>query len=402
MKRSIYMDYAATTFVRQGVLDEMMPYFKDNFANPSSLYSFSEINKSAIKLARHKVAKVINSDENEVYFTSGGSESDNWAIKGIAFANRARGNHIITSQIEHHAILNASKFLEKNGFSVTYLPVDSEGFIKIEDLKNAITEKTILVSIMFANNEIGTIEPVSEIGKICREKGIYFHTDAVQAVGHLPIDVKSMNIDLLSMSGHKFYGPKGVGVLYIRKGVKIDNLIDGGAQERGKRASTENVSGIVGLGKAIEIAGEELDFEINRLRVLRDKIIEGILNKVPNAKLNGPRGDNRLPNNVNISFVGVEGETLLFDLDDAGVFVSTGSACASGSLEPSHVLLSIGLSHEVAHGSVRMTLGLNTTEEDVDYVLDVLPKIVERRRAMSPLWSQILDREEQISCTARK
>ncbi len=396
------MDYAATTFVRQGVLDEMMPYFKDNFANPSSLYSFSEVNKSAIKLARQRVARVINSDDSEIYFTSGGSESDNWAIKGIAFANRSKGNHIITSQIEHHAILNASKFLEKNGFSVTYLPVDSDGFINIEDLKNAITEKTILVSIMFANNEIGTIEPISEIGKICREKGIYFHTDAVQAVGHVPIDVKSMNIDLLSMSGHKFYGPKGVGVLYIRKGVKIDNLIDGGAQERGKRASTENVSGIVGLGKAIEIAGEELEFEINRLKVLRDKIIDGILNKVPNAKLNGPRGDNRLPNNVNISFVGVEGETLLFDLDDAGVFVSTGSACASGSLEPSHVLLSIGLSHEVAHGSVRMTLGLNTTDEDVDYVLDILPKIVERRRAMSPLWSQILDREEKVSCTVRR
>jgi cysteine desulfurase len=396
------MDYAATTFVRQDVLDEMLPYFKDNFGNPSSLYSFSEVNKSVIKLARQRIARVINSDENEIYFTSGGSESDNWAIKGIAFANRAKGNHIITSQIEHHAILNASKFLERNGFSVTYLPVDSDGFINIEDLKNAITEKTILVSIMFANNEIGTIEPISEIGKICREKGIYFHTDAVQAVGHLPIDVKSMNLDLLSMSGHKFYGPKGVGVLYIRKGVKIDNLIDGGAQERGKRASTENVSGIVGLGKAIEIAGEELDFEINRLKALRDKIIDGILNKVPNARLNGPRGDNRLPNNVNISFVGVEGETLLFDLDDAGVFVSTGSACASGSLEPSHVLLSIGLSHEVAHGSVRMTLGLNTTEEDVDYVIDVLPKIVERRRAMSPLWSQILDREEKISCTVRK
>jgi cysteine desulfurase len=396
------MDYAATTFVRQEVLDEILPYFKDNFANPSSLYNFAEVNRSAIKLARQRVAKVINSDENEIYFTSGGSESDNWAIKGIAFANKSRGNHIITSQIEHHAVLNASKFLEKNGFSVTYLPVDSDGFINIEDLKNAITEKTILVSIMFANNEVGTIEPISEIGKICREKGIYFHTDAVQAVGHLPVDVKSMNIDLLSMSGHKFYGPKGVGVLYIRKGVKIDNLIDGGSQERGKRAGTENVSGIVGLGKAIEIAGQELDFEANRLKILRDKLIDGILNKVPKARLNGPRGDKRLPNNVNFSFVGVEGETLLFDLNDAGVFVSTGSACASGSLEPSHVLLSIGLSHEVAHGSVRMTLGLNTTEEDVDYVIDVLPKIVERRRGMSPLWNQISDREEKISCTARK
>jgi len=402
VKRSIYMDYAATTFVRQEVLDEILPYFKDNFANPSSLYNFAEVNRSAIKLARQRVAKVINSDENEIYFTSGGSESDNWAIKGIAFANKSRGNHIITSQIEHHAVLNASKFLEKNGFSVTYLPVDSDGFINIEDLKNAITEKTILVSIMFANNEVGTIEPISEIGKICREKGIYFHTDAVQAVGHLPVDVKSMNIDLLSMSGHKFYGPKGVGVLYIRKGVKIDNLIDGGSQERGKRAGTENVSGIVGLGKAIEIAGQELDFEANRLKILRDKLIDGILNKVPKARLNGPRGDKRLPNNVNFSFVGVEGETLLFDLNDAGVFVSTGSACASGSLEPSHVLLSIGLSHEVAHGSVRMTLGLNTTEEDVDYVIDVLPKIVERRRGMSPLWNQISDREEKISCTARK
>nr|WP_321165950.1 aminotransferase class V-fold PLP-dependent enzyme [Thermodesulfobium acidiphilum] len=344
----------------------------------------------------------MNSDENEVYFTSGGSESDNWAIKGIAFANRARGNHIITSQIEHHAILNASKFLEKNGFSVTYLPVDSEGFINIEDLKNAITEKTILVSIMFANNEIGTIEPISEIGKICREEGIYFHTDAVQAVGHLPIDVKLMNIDLLSMSGHKFYGPKGVGVLYIKRGVKIENLIHGGSQEKGKRSGTENVPGIIGLGKAIEIAQSEQDFEIKRLTTLRDRLINGILDEIPNTKLNGPVGDLRLPNNVNISFLGVEGETLLFDLEDAGVFVSTGSACASGSLEPSHVLLSIGLPHEVAHGSIRMTLGLNTKEKDVDYVLEVLPKIVEKRRSMSPLWSEIVSKEEKTSCTVKR
>ncbi|AWB10431.1 cysteine desulfurase [Thermodesulfobium acidiphilum] len=285
---------------------------------------------------------------------------------------------------------------------MTYLPVDSEGFINIEDLKNAITEKTILVSIMFANNEIGTIEPISEIGKICREEGIYFHTDAVQAVGHLPIDVKLMNIDLLSMSGHKFYGPKGVGVLYIKRGVKIENLIHGGSQEKGKRSGTENVPGIIGLGKAIEIAQSEQDFEIKRLTTLRDRLINGILDEIPNTKLNGPVGDLRLPNNVNISFLGVEGETLLFDLEDAGVFVSTGSACASGSLEPSHVLLSIGLPHEVAHGSIRMTLGLNTKEKDVDYVLEVLPKIVEKRRSMSPLWSEIVSKEEKTSCTVKR
>ncbi|AEE14735.1 cysteine desulfurase NifS [Thermodesulfobium narugense DSM 14796] len=402
MKKSIYMDYAATTFVRQEVLDEILPYFKDYYSNPSSLYSFAEDSKKAIKLARQRVASVINSKEEEIYFTSGGSESDNWAIKGIAFANKDKGNHIITSQIEHHAVLNAAKFLEKNGFTVTYLPVDSDGFIKLEDLRNAITDKTILVSIMFANNEIGTIEPISEIGKLCKEKGVYFHTDAVQVVGHLPIDVESMNIDLLSMSGHKFYGPKGVGVLYVKKGVKIENLIHGGAQEKGKRASTENVPGIVGLGKAIEIAQSEQNFEIKRLTALRDKLIDGILNKVSNTKLNGPTGNLRLPNNVNISFLGVEGETLLFDLDDAGVFVSTGSACASGSLEPSHVLLSIGLSHELAHGSIRLTLGLNTTEEDVDYVLEILPKIIEKRRAMSPIWSEIVRKEEKISCTAKR
>lgn len=393
MNKKIYMDYAATTYTKPEVLKEMIPYFTEKFGNPSSLYSFSDETKSAISTARERVAKAINADKNEIYFTAGGSEADNWAIKGIAFANSHRGRHIITTKIEHHAVLRTCEFLERNGFKITYLPVDENGFISIEDLKNAITDETILVSVMFANNEVGTIEPIKEIGKICRERKIFFHTDAVQAVGHIPINVKDMNIDLLSMAAHKFYGPKGIGALYIRKGVRIESLIHGGGQEKGKRASTENIAGIVGMGKAAELAVSEMKNESLRLQKMRDRLMDG-LSKIPYARINGPDGGpNRLPGNLDMSFIGIEGETLLLDLDYAGVYASTGSACASASLEPSHVLLAIGLLHEVAHGSVRLTLGAGNTEEDVDYVLKVLPEIVKRRRDMSPFWDEFLKKK---------
>ena len=395
MKRIVYMDNSATTFTKPEVLEEMIPYFTNNFGNPSSMYKMSDITKKAIAVAREKVAKAINAEPQEIYFTAGGSEGDNWALKGIAFANRNKGNHIITTSIEHHAIIHTGQFLERNGFEVTYLPVDEQGFVNLEELKAAITDKTILVSIMFANNEIGTIQPIKEIGTICREKNVYFHTDAVQAVGHVPIDVKDMNIDLLSMAGHKFYGPKGVGAMFIKRGVKIENLIHGGGQEKGKRASTENTPGIVGLGKAIEMAISELPEERARLTKLRDRLTAGLMEKIPYAKLNGPTGDKRLPNNVNLSFIGVEGETLLLDLDDAGISASTGSACASASLDPSHVLLAIGCKHEVAHGSLRLTLGAGNTEEDVDYALEIIPDIIKRRREMSPLWEDFLKRGDK-------
>ncbi|MBU5299803.1 cysteine desulfurase NifS [Clostridium sporogenes] len=396
MNKQVYMDYSATTYTKPEVLEEMLPFFTENFGNPSSLYSFSDKTKKAVDLARERVAKVLNAEKNEIFFTSGGSEADNWALKGIAYANKNKGNHIITTKIEHHAILHTAQFLEKEGFKVTYLPVDEEGFVSVEDVKTAITDETILVSIMFANNEIGTIEPIKEIGKLCKEKNIYFHTDAVQAIGHVDIDVKDMNIDLLSMSAHKFYGPKGVGALYIRNGVKIQNLIHGGGQERGKRASTENIAGIVGLGKAIELAIENMPEENKKLANLRGKLIKEVEKRIPEVKLNGPRDmSKRLPNNVNISFIGIEGETLLLDLDMNGIFGSTGSACASASLDPSHVLLSIGLPHEVAHGSLRLSLGDKNTEEDIDYVLEVLPKIIKQRREMSPLWEDYMKNKEE-------
>ncbi|KYH29982.1 MULTISPECIES: cysteine desulfurase NifS [Clostridium] len=390
MNNKIYMDYSATTYTKPEVLEEMLPYFTESFGNPSSLYTLSDNNKKAISVARERVAKAINADANEIYFTSGGSEADNWAIKGVAFAKKDKGNHIITSAIEHHAIINTCKFLERNGFEVTYLPVDEYGFVNPEDVRAAITDKTILVSIMFANNEIGTIQPIKEIGAVCREKKVLFHTDAVQAVGHVPIDVKEMNIDLLSMAAHKFYGPKGVGALYIRRGIKIENLIHGGGQERSKRGSTENVPGIVGIGKAIELAISNMDEEGKRLSALRDRLIKELTEKIPYTKLNGPTGDKRLPSNVNMSFIGIEGETLLLDLDDKGIYASTGSACASGDLEASHVLLAIGLDHGVAHGSLRLSLGEKTTEEEVEYVIRELPKIIERRREMSPYWEAFL------------
>ena len=388
--KTVYMDYAATTYVKPEVLEEMMPYFTEKFGNPSSFYGISRETKMAIDKARGQVAKALNCDMNEVYFTGGGSESDNWAIKGIASAHRKKGNHIITTKIEHHAVLHTCQWLEKQGFEVTYLDVNEEGFVDLEELKNAITDKTILVSVMFANNEIGTIEPVKEMGKICRERKVIFHTDAVQAVGNVKIDVKDMNIDLLSLAGHKVYGPKGIGALYIRKGIRIDNLIHGGGQERARRAGTENIPAIVGLGKAMEIAGENLDEHIAKISKLRDKLIKGLL-EVPFTRLNGPKdGSKRLPGNVNVCFEFIEGEGILLSLDFEGICGSSGSACTSGSLDPSHVLLAIGLPHEIAHGSLRLSLGEGTTEEDVDYVLEKVPPIIARLRSMSPLWKNHL------------
>lgn len=387
MTRRVYLDNAATTPVNPEVLREMMPYFTEKFGNPSSIHSFGREARQAVDKARERVAKALGAKPEEIYFTGGGSESDNWAIKGVAFANRDRGNHIITSKIEHHAVLHTCEYLESQGFEVTYLDVDEYGMVDVEQLKKEITDRTILITIMFANNEIGTIQPVEEIGKIARDKGIYFHTDAVQAVGKIPIDVDRLNIDLLSMSGHKIGGPKGVGVLYARKGVKIHNLIHGGAQERRMRAGTENVPAIVGLGKAVELASENLENNIKRLTVLRDKLIEGIMDKIDHVRLNG-HPTKRLPNNVNFCFEFIEGESLLLSLDMVGIAASSGSACTSGSLDPSHVLMAIGLPHEIAHGSLRLTLGEINTQEDIDYVLEQLPPIVERLRALSPLFNQ--------------
>lgn len=384
--RTIYMDNSATTPVRKEVVEEMLPYLTENFGNPSSIYDPGKISKRAVEAARKKVADAIGAEENEVYFTSGGSESDNWALKGIAFANRNKGKHIITSSIEHHAVLHACSWLEGQGFEVTYLPVDRYGMVSTEELKNAIRNDTVLISIMLANNEIGTIQPVEEIGKIAREKRIYFHTDAVQAIGHVPIDVKKMNIDLLSLSGHKFGGPKGCGVLYIRKGTKIDPLIHGGAQERKRRAGTENVPAIVGLGKAIELAAGGIEEENKTLLEMRERLIKELL-KIPKTHLNGHPTE-RLANNVNVTFEYIEGESLLLLLNTKGIFASTGSACNSASLEPSHVLTACGVPHEIVHGSLRLSLGRMNTVEDVDRVLEVLPEIVQKLRNMSPLTPQ--------------
>ena len=392
--RNVYMDYSATTYVKPEVLEEMMPYFTEKFGNPSSFYGISRETKRAIDKAREQVASTLKCLPEEIYFTGGGSEADNWAIKGIATAHRKKGNHIITTKIEHHAVLHSCEFLEKFGYEVTYLDVDKEGFINLEELRNAITDRTILVSIMFANNEIGTIQPIKEIGEICREKKVFFHTDAVQAVGNVPIDVKEMNIDLLSLAGHKVYGPKGIGALYIRKGVRIDNLIHGGAQERNRRAGTENIASIVGIGKAMEIAENNLKEHTEKLTKLRDRLIDGLL-KIPYTTLNGPRGEKRLPGNVNVRFQFIEGESILLSLDFKGVCASSGSACTSGSLDPSHVLLSIGVPHELAHGSLRLTLGEDSTEEDVDYVIEVLPPIIQRLRDKSPLWEDFIKKGEK-------
>jgi cysteine desulfurase len=386
-KRIIYMDHSATTYVRREVVEAMAPYHIENFGNPSSIYSIARASKKAIDTARARVATALGAEPDEVYFTSGGSESDNWALKGIAFANRKKGNHIITTQIEHHAILHTCEYLVKEGFTVTYLPVDQYGLVDPADLEKAITDKTILISIMYANNEIGTIEPIAELGAIARKHKIFFHTDAVQVIGNVPVDVKAQNIDLLSLSAHKFYGPKGVGALYIRKGVKIDNLIHGGGQERRRRAGTENIAGIVGLGKAIELATGDIEGHNKKIRALRDRLCGGILAKIPNSRLNG-HPEKRLPGNINISFEFIEGESMLLWLDDEGICASTGSACTSGSLEPSHVLLATGLPVEISHGSLRLTLGNVNTDADVDVVLEVLPKVVAKLRDMSPLYQK--------------
>lgn len=380
----IYMDNAATTATRPEVLEAMLPFFTEHYGNPSSIHSVGRDARRAVENARKQVAAALGCEPREVYFTAGGSESDNWAIRCAAKVTEGQGKHIITSAIEHHAVLHTCAYMEKQGYRVTYLPVDQDGLVSVEDVKNAICDDTVLITIMTANNEIGTIQPIAEIGKLAREKGILFHTDAVQAVGAIPVNVNEMNVDMLSLSGHKFHAPKGIGALYIRKGTKISNLIFGGAQERGLRAGTENLPGIVGLGKAIELAVAELPEYGPRVTHLRDKLIDGILAEIPNVRLNGHR-TKRLPANVNVSVRYIEGESLLMRLDLAGVEASSGSACTSGSLDPSHVLLAIGLPHEIAHGSLRLSLGNDTTEADVDYVLKELPGIVEKLRAMSAL-----------------
>ena len=385
----IYLDNAATTKMKDSVISAMLPYFSETFGNASSTYTTAgQAARKALNDARKKVALAIGAEEKEIFFTGGGSEADNWAIKGVALKNKDKGNHIITTTVEHHAVLHTCQFLEKQGFKVTYVPVDEYGMVHLEDIEKAITDETILVSVMFANNEIGTINPIAEIGKLCREKGVYFHTDAVQAAGAVPIDVKEMNIDLLSMSAHKFHGPKGVGSLYIRKGVKIENLLHGGAQELGKRATTENVAGIVGMAQALAEACENIDEKTKKLIKLRDKIIDGILETVPYTRLNGHRTD-RLPNNTSFCFKYIEGESLLLSLDMMGYVVSSGSACTSGSLDPSHVLLGIGLPHEIAHGSMRATISEFTTEEEVDSFIKAVGPIVKRLRDMSPLYEGV-------------
>ena len=383
MKRT-YLDYAATTPTDPEVLKAMLPYFTDVCGNPSSIHSFGQEANGAMEKARSVIADFINARDEEIIFTSGGTEADNFAIKGTAYANEKRGNHIITSVIEHHAVLETCKSLERQGFSVTYLTVDEHGLVDPADVRNAITDKTILVSIMHANNEIGTIEPITEISKITRDAGVYLHTDAVQTTGHIPVDVDKLGVDLLSMSAHKLCGPKGVGALYIRKGTKLASFMHGGGQERGHRASTQNIPGIVGFSKAIELARHEMDAEANRLTCLRDKLANGILEKIDHTRLNG-HPVKRLPNSVNISVEFVEGESMCLSLDMEGICASTGSACSSGSLEPSHILLALGVSPERAHGSLRFTLGKWNTEEDIDRVLEKLPRIVSRLRAMSPL-----------------
>ena len=382
-KKIVYMDHAATTYAAPEVVEAMLPYFSEKFGNPSSVYGIGQENKAAVDEARAKVAAAINAEPNEIYFTAGGTESDNWVLKGFAFANIRKGKHIITTAVEHHAILHAAEWLQSQGFEVTYLPVDQYGMVSPADVEKAIRPDTILISVMYANNEVGTIQPIAEIGAIARAHGIYFHTDAVQAVGHVPIDVKAEHIDMLSLSGHKFYGPKGIGVLYIRRGVRIQNLLHGGAQESRHRAGTENVAGIVGLGAAIERSVAAMPEESARLTAMRDHMIRELL-KIPASHLNG-HPTQRLPNNVNITFEYIEGEGILLLLNMFGICASTGSACNSASLEPSHVLTAMGVPHEIAHGSVRLTLGERNTEEDVSYVLEKLPEVVGKLRSMSPL-----------------
>jgi len=382
--KKIYLDYAATTPVHPDVLKVMLPFFTEGFGNPSSIHTCGQEAKVAVEAARASVASLIGAGDEEICFTGGGTEADNFALEGVAFANEKKGSHIITTAIEHHAVLETCKLLEKRGFNVTYLPVDKYGMVDPADVRKAITPKTILISVMHANNEVGTVQPLAEIGNIAREAGVYFHTDAVQTTGHIPVDVNELGVDLLSMSAHKLYGPTGIGALYIRKGTRIAPFMHGGGQERGRRAGTENVPGIVGLGKAAEIARREMDAEAVRLTGLRDKFIAELQKRIDNIHLNG-HPVKRLPNNVNISVSFVEGEAMLLNLDMQGICASTGSACSSGNLEPSHVLLATGCSHIQAHGSLRFTLGKWTTEEELKKVLDVLPPIVKKLRAISPL-----------------
>ncbi len=391
-KKIIYMDNAATTPVKPEVLDTMLPYFTEKFGNPSSIYSISSQNKKDITTARETIAKAINTDTANIYFTAGGSESDNWALKATAEAYADKGRHIITSKIEHHAILHTCDYLEKRGYEITYIDVDENGIVDLKQLEEAIRPDTILISIMFANNEIGTIEPIAEIGKIAKEHGVLFHTDAVQAFTQVPIDVEEMNIDMLSVSGHKINGPKGIGFLYIRKGVKIRSFVHGGAQERSRRAGTENVPGIIGLAKATEIAVGNMKERTAKEIEVRNHIIERVMNEIPYTRLNGDR-ERRLPNNINFSFQFIEGESMLIMLDSFGICASSGSACTSGALDPSHVLLAIGLPHEIAHGSLRLTISEDTTMEDADFVVDKLKGIVERLRSMSPLYEDFVKKQ---------
>ena len=384
--RRIYLDYAATTPTHPEVVKAMLPYLTNVFGNPSTIYSYGQEARGAVEEARTNVAELIGARGEEITFTSGGTEADNFALKGIAYASEHKGDHIITTSIEHHAVVESCKFLERRGFKVTYLPVDGYGLVAPQDIKKAITNKTILISVIHANNEVGTIEPIGEIGKIAKEAGICFHTDAVQTVGHIPVNVDTLGVDLLSISAHKVYGPKGVGALYIKKGTRLIPLMHGGEQEKRHRAGTENVPAIVGLGKAVELAGQEMDKETEWLTCLRDKLIKGLLERIDHIRLNG-HPLKRLPNNVNVSVDFVEGESMLLNLDLEGICASTGSACSSSSLEPSHILLALGLSPEQAHGSLRFTLGRENTEEDIECVLEVLPRVVAKLRTMSPLLS---------------
>ena len=393
MKR-IYMDNGATTRVTEPVFEAMKPYFCEIYGNPSSAHNFGYVSRHAIDAAREQVAKAINADVNEIYFTGCGTESDNWAVRGAAYENVKKGRHIITTAIEHHAILHTCAQLEKEGFEVTYLPVDEYGFVTPDQLEAAIRPDTTLVSIMTANNEIGTIEPIAELAAVCKKHGVLFHTDAVQAIGSVKIDVKAMQIDMLSMSGHKFHAPKGIGVLYIRKGVRLQQFMNGGAQERNRRAGTENLASIVGIGKAIEIATADIDAHNARLSAIRDYMIERILKEIPFTRLNG-HPTTRLPGNVNVCFRFIEGESLLMLLDAKGIAGSSGSACTSGSLDPSHVLLAIGLPHEIAHGSLRLSLSEENTMEEADYVVDALVEIVSRLRSMSPLYDDFIKENQQ-------
>lgn len=393
MDKFLYLDNAATTKTAPEVLEAMLPYFTEKFGNPSSVYTFAAGNKEVVDVQRDRIAATLGAKSNEIYFTAGGSEADNWALKATADAYRDKGNHIITTKIEHHAILHTAQYLEKNGYEVTYLDVDEDGKVRLEDLKKAIRPETILISVMFANNEIGTIEPIKEIGQIAHEHGILFHTDAVQAYGQLPINVDECHIDMLSASGHKLNGPKGIGFLYIRKGVKIRSFIHGGAQERKRRAGTENVPGIVGIGTAAKRAADTREERTASEVEVRDYLIDRVLKEIPYSRLNGHRMD-RLPNNANFSFQFIEGESLLIMLDGKGICASSGSACTSGSLDPSHVLLAIGLPHEIAHGSLRLTINEEITKEDIDYVVENLKAIIERLRNMSPLYEDFIKKQK--------